>query len=219
MTWWSATVLRAGKMFADDTTLPVLDPGRGRTKTGRLWCYAVDDRPWCGPDASGGGLRLLARIARANAPPGIWQASAACCRSTAMPGSSGWPESSRCTVRLAFCWAHMRRSFYEFHSSTQVAAGRRGAGAHPCSFMRSRPRSADIPPSIGGRCGTSEVGQSSRLCMPGCRTTCRGCPPPLIWPRPCATRSGIGPAWCCSSMTVGSRWTRMWSSAPSGRTP
>jgi hypothetical protein len=29
--------------------LPVLDPGRGRTKTGRLWCYAVDNRPWSGP--------------------------------------------------------------------------------------------------------------------------------------------------------------------------
>src|SRR6202161_1826612 len=30
-------------------TLPVLDPGNGRTKTGRLWCYAVDNRPWQGP--------------------------------------------------------------------------------------------------------------------------------------------------------------------------
>ena len=29
--------------------MPVLDPGEGWTKTGRLWCYAVDDRPWCGP--------------------------------------------------------------------------------------------------------------------------------------------------------------------------
>lgn len=55
--WWLtplyelmlATVLASPKVFADDTTLPVLDPGRGRTKTGRLWCYAVDDRPWCGP--------------------------------------------------------------------------------------------------------------------------------------------------------------------------
>ena len=44
-----STVLSSTKLFADDTTLPVLDPGRGRTKTGRLWCYAVDDRPWCGP--------------------------------------------------------------------------------------------------------------------------------------------------------------------------
>jgi len=52
--WWLTplyelvlgTALSCPKLFADDTTLPVLDPGRGRTKTGRLWCYAVDDRPW-----------------------------------------------------------------------------------------------------------------------------------------------------------------------------
>jgi transposase len=55
--WWLtplyelmlSTVLNSPKVFVDDTTLPVLDPGRGRTKTGRLWCYAVDDRPWKGP--------------------------------------------------------------------------------------------------------------------------------------------------------------------------
>src|SRR4051812_23561421 len=41
-------VMSSTKIFADDTTLPVLDPGRGRTKTGRLWGYATDDRPWCG---------------------------------------------------------------------------------------------------------------------------------------------------------------------------
>ena len=34
------------KLFADETTAPVLDPGRGRTKTGQLWAYARDDRPW-----------------------------------------------------------------------------------------------------------------------------------------------------------------------------
>src|SRR5690348_9940706 len=55
--WWLTplyelvlgTVLSSGKLFADETTLPVLEPGRGKTKTGRLWCYAVDDRPWAGP--------------------------------------------------------------------------------------------------------------------------------------------------------------------------
>jgi transposase len=54
--WWLTplyelvlgTVLSSGKVFADETTLPVLEPGRGKTKTGRLWCYAVDDRPWAG---------------------------------------------------------------------------------------------------------------------------------------------------------------------------
>src|SRR5207302_192328 len=38
------------KLFADETTAPVLDPGRGRTKTGQLWTYARDDRPWGGSD-------------------------------------------------------------------------------------------------------------------------------------------------------------------------
>src|SRR5438552_15792263 len=56
--WWLrplaelllGTILSSPKIFADDTPVPVLDPGRGRTKTGRLWPYARDDRPWAGPD-------------------------------------------------------------------------------------------------------------------------------------------------------------------------
>ena len=54
--WWLtplydqvvATVLSSPKIFPD-TTLPVIDPGRGKTKPRYLWCYAVDDRPWYGP--------------------------------------------------------------------------------------------------------------------------------------------------------------------------
>src|SRR4051812_36203692 len=41
-------VMSSTRIFADDTLLPVLDPGRGRTKSGRLWGYAIDDRPWGG---------------------------------------------------------------------------------------------------------------------------------------------------------------------------
>ena len=41
------------KLFADETTAPVLDPGRGRTKTGQLFAYARDDRPWGGSDPPG----------------------------------------------------------------------------------------------------------------------------------------------------------------------
>ena len=37
----------------DETTAPVLDPGRGRTKIGQLWAYARDDRPWGGTDPPG----------------------------------------------------------------------------------------------------------------------------------------------------------------------
>jgi transposase len=41
------------KLFADETTAPVLDPGRGCTKTGQLWAYARDDRSWSGSDPPG----------------------------------------------------------------------------------------------------------------------------------------------------------------------
>src|SRR5580692_5625757 len=43
----------SAKLFADETTAPVLDPGRGRTKLGQLWAYARDDRPWRGTDPPG----------------------------------------------------------------------------------------------------------------------------------------------------------------------
>ena len=56
--WWleplqarlAAQVFGSSKLFADDTPVPVLDPGRGRTKVGRLWVYVRDDRPWDGPE-------------------------------------------------------------------------------------------------------------------------------------------------------------------------
>ncbi len=52
--WWlealharlMAHVMSGDRVFADDTPLPVLDPGRRRTKTGRLWAYTRDDRPY-----------------------------------------------------------------------------------------------------------------------------------------------------------------------------
>src|ERR1700722_20390294 len=53
------TVLSSPKVFADDTTLPVLDPGNGRTKTGRLWCYAVDNRPCRQHIGVGAGLPVM----------------------------------------------------------------------------------------------------------------------------------------------------------------
>ena len=54
--WWlqplhallTETVMAAPNVFCDDTPLPVLDRTRRRTRIGRLWCYAVDDRPWQG---------------------------------------------------------------------------------------------------------------------------------------------------------------------------
>ena len=41
-------VMTAARVHAEDTTVPVLSPGLDRTKTGRLWCYVRDDRPFGG---------------------------------------------------------------------------------------------------------------------------------------------------------------------------
>ena len=98
------------KLFADETTVPVLDPGRGRTKTGQLWTYAADDRPWRGADPPGVAYvyapdrRAERPIAHLDGFKGILQ----------VDGYAGYPKlAERGDVELAFCWAHMRRKFYE----------------------------------------------------------------------------------------------------------
>jgi transposase len=59
LAWWiaplvemtGAHVMSAPAIHADDTPIKVLSPGKGRTATGRLWIYAVDERPWAGQRA------------------------------------------------------------------------------------------------------------------------------------------------------------------------
>src|SRR5437764_444097 len=105
-----AALKRSGKLFADETTAPVLDPGRGRTKTGQLWAYASDDRPWGGTDPPGI-VYIYAPDRKAERPiahlagfKGILQ----------VDGYAGYRVmAERGDVELAFCWAHVRRRFYE----------------------------------------------------------------------------------------------------------
>ena len=98
------------KLFADETTAPVLDPGRGRTKTGQLWAYARDDRPWDGPEPPGVAY-IYAPDRKAERPiahlagfRGVLQ----------VDGYAGYRAlADKGEVRLAFCWSHVRRRFYE----------------------------------------------------------------------------------------------------------
>jgi transposase len=98
------------RLFADETTAPVLDPGRGRTKTGQFWAYAADDRPWGGIDPPG--VAYVYASDRTSERPmshlegftGILQ----------VDGYAGYRKLARRNdVRLAFCWSHVRRGFYE----------------------------------------------------------------------------------------------------------
>ena len=112
-------MLSSTKLFADDTTLPVLDPGRGRTKTGRLWCYAVDDRPWCGPSHPAAAY-VYSEDRKGARPAGHLASFRGVLQ---VDGYAGFKrlagDRADDSVRLAFCWAHMRRPFYEFYDSTK----------------------------------------------------------------------------------------------------
>ena len=108
-------VFAAGKLHADDTPVPVLDPGRGKTKTGRLWTYVRDDRPAKSKDPAA----VLFRYSpdrRGEHPKehlkpftGILQADA----------YSGFGHLYGERIQEAACWAHARRAFYELHQANQ----------------------------------------------------------------------------------------------------
>ncbi len=106
-------MLSSSQLFADETVVPVLDPGRGRTKQGYFWAIARDDRPWAGRDppavvysyAPGRGHehgRALLGGYR-----GILQCDGyAAYKKLAGPAAAPGPK-------LAFCWSHVRRGFYD----------------------------------------------------------------------------------------------------------
>ena len=121
--WWLAplhelvlsTVLASPKVFADDTTLPVLDPGRGRTKTGRLWCYAVDNRPWCGPGHPAAAY-VYSENRKGEHPQAHLRGFRDLLQVDGYAGFGGLLTGETDNApQLAFCWAHARRKFYDIH--------------------------------------------------------------------------------------------------------
>ena len=114
-----ADILRSEKIFADDTVLPVLDPGRGKVKQGRLWTYARDDRPWCG-QAPPAVAYLYAEDRKATRPKDHLTPFAGILQVDAYAGFDGLPGVKvDGTVRLAHCWTHTRRKFHEVSVSSQ----------------------------------------------------------------------------------------------------
>ena len=85
-------------------------PGREKTKTGQLWAYARDDRPWGGADPPGVAY-VYAPDRKAERPIAHL---AGFTGTLQVDGYAGYRVlAERGDVRLAFCWAHVRRRFYE----------------------------------------------------------------------------------------------------------
>src|SRR3954468_5799158 len=113
--------MSATKLHADDTPVPVLDPGRGRTKTGRLWTYVRDDRRAASIDAPA----VLFRYSpdrRGERPKEHLAPFAGILQADAYAGFGHLYEHGR--IREAACWAHARRAFYDLHqaNNSPVAA-------------------------------------------------------------------------------------------------
>jgi transposase len=185
--WWLqplydlvvSTVLSSPKVFADDTTLPVLEPGRGRTKTGRLWCYAVDDRPWQGPGHPVAAY-VYSEDRKGERPAGHLAGFRGVLQ---VDGYAGFKrlagDRADGSVTLAFCWAHLRRPFYEFYVSTNSPLAAEVL-ARIRELYAMRPRSVVNPPSTEGGYATNAVGRLSMPCMRGCTTMWIAFRPPPI---------------------------------------
>lgn len=121
--WWleplqsrlASHVFASDKIFADDTPIPVLDPGRGRTKTGRLWVYTRDDRPWVGPDPPAA-VYFYSPDRKAQRPASHLEGFRGVLQ---VDGYAGFERlTARGDIVLAACWAHTRRKFYDVHEAT-----------------------------------------------------------------------------------------------------
>ena len=104
-----ANLKRSTKLFMDETTAPVLDPGRRKTKMGYFWALARDDRPWGGDDPPGVAFTYAPGRSGQYAEKildgfdGILQ----------VDGYAGYNRLLKRPaqdVQLAYCWAHARRT-------------------------------------------------------------------------------------------------------------
>jgi transposase len=104
-------VFASRKLHADDTPMPVLAPGNGKTKTGRLWTYVRDDRP-AGEQAAPAVWFAYSDDRRGEHPRehlknfnGALQADA----------YAGFHHLYGNHIYEAACWAHARRKFHDIH--------------------------------------------------------------------------------------------------------
>jgi hypothetical protein len=94
----------------------VLDPGRGKTKTGRLWTYVCDGRPWA-DSAAPAVLFRYSPDRRGEHPESHLKRFAGILQADGYAGFERLYEGGR--ILEAACWAHVRRKFYEIHESNR----------------------------------------------------------------------------------------------------
>jgi len=107
-------VMAAGKLHADDTPVPVLTPGLGKTKTGRLWAYVRDDRP-AGDSAAPAVWYAYSPDRKGEHPQQHLREFRGDLQADGYAGFNQLYEDGR--LREVACWAHVRRKFFDLHAA------------------------------------------------------------------------------------------------------
>ena len=123
----AADLKASGKLGMDETPVPVLDPGRGKTKQGYMWTMVRDERPWSGSDPPG--------VVYGYAPGRGGKHGEALLEGFSgtlqVDGYSGYNRLRRHdrpggALTLAYCWTHGRRGIKEVHDSSGSPIAREG---------------------------------------------------------------------------------------------
>ena len=136
-------VFTADVIHSDDTPIPVLAPGNGKTKTGRLWTYVRDERP-CAGMAAPAVWFTYAADRKGEHPQRHLQDFAGIIQADGYAGYTKLYEGGR--VLEAACWAHVRRKFvdlHELHQSPIAAQALERIGALYAIEQEVRGRSPD----------------------------------------------------------------------------
>jgi len=120
-----ANLKQSSKLFMDETTAPVLDPGRGKTKTGYFWALARDDRPWCG-DAPPGVAFTYAPGRGGKYADDILQGFSGILQVDGYAGYNRLLKRASQDVELAYCWAHARRKLYDVAKASTAPIAQEG---------------------------------------------------------------------------------------------
>lgn len=107
-------VLSSDVLHGDDTPVPVLEPGRGSTKTGRLWTYVRDGRPH-GDERPPAAVYFYSPDRKGEHPQGHLESFRGVLHADGYAGFN--TIFDRGQVTEAACWAHVRRKFFEEHEA------------------------------------------------------------------------------------------------------
>jgi len=120
-----ANLKQSTKLFMDETTAPVLDPGRKKTKTGYFWALARDDRPWTGEAPPGVAFTYAPGRAGKYADD-ILQGFSGTLQVDGYAGYNRLLKRTSQDVQLAYCWAHARRKLYDVAKASAAPIAREG---------------------------------------------------------------------------------------------